>query len=66
VLQFWVDQQTAQLKGFEVVEVEGTASGSTSPNGRATGFADTIFKVEIPPGVKVHRQMLDLQEPFQR
>jgi len=67
VLQFWVDPQTALLKSFEVVEVGGdrirfdfTQWENNPP------LPDTAFKVEIPPGVKVHRQMLDLQEPFQR
>jgi outer membrane lipoprotein-sorting protein len=67
VLQFWVDQQTAQLKGFEVVEVEGDRIRFDFSQWESNPvLPDTAFKVEIPPGVKVHRQMLDLQEPFQR
>lgn len=67
VLQFWVDPQTALLKSFEVVELEGDrirfdfTQWESNPT-----LPETAFKVEIPPGVKVHRQMLDLQEPFQR
>jgi outer membrane lipoprotein-sorting protein len=67
VLQFWVDPQTALLKSFEVVETEGDrirfdfSEWESNP-----ALPESAFKVEIPPGVKVHRQMLDLQEPFQR
>ena len=67
VRQFWVDEQTARLKSFEVVELEGDrirfdfTQWENNPV-----LPDAAFKVEIPPGVKVHRKMLDLQEPFQR
>ena len=66
-LNFWVDQQTAFLSGFEVVEAEGDrirfdfSQWETNP-----ALTEASFKVDIPAGVKVHRQMLDMQEPFQR
>ncbi len=67
VLNFWVDTQTAYLKSFEVVEAEGDRIRfdftQWEPNPALT---DEAFKVDIPPGVKVHRQMLDLNETFQR
>jgi outer membrane lipoprotein-sorting protein len=67
VLQFWVDPQTALLKSFEVVEVEGDRIRFDFSQWESNPvLPDSAFKVEIPSGVKVHRQMLDLQEPFQR
>lgn len=67
VLQFWVDPQTALLKSFEVVEVEGDRIRFDFTQWESNPvLSDTAFKVDLPPGVKVHRQMLDLQEPFQR
>jgi outer membrane lipoprotein-sorting protein len=67
VLQFWVDPQTALLKSFEVVEVEGDRIRFDFSQWESNPvLPESAFKVEIPPGVKVHRQMLDLQEPFQR
>lgn len=67
VLHFWVNPQTAYLKGFEVVESEGDRIRFDFSQWEANPpLSDSAFKVDIPPGVKVHRQMLDLQEPFQR
>jgi len=66
-LHFWVEEQTGTMRGFEVAEAEGDSirfDFTQWENNPALG-ADA-FTVNIPPGVKVHRQMLDLQEPFQR
>jgi outer membrane lipoprotein-sorting protein len=66
-LHFWVDSQTADLKGFEIVEAEGDRIRfDFSQWEKNPTLGEDAFKVSIPPGVKVHRQMLDLQEPFQR
>jgi outer membrane lipoprotein-sorting protein len=65
VLNFWVDEKTALLKSFEVVEAEGDrirfdfSQWEINPR-----LGEEAFKVDIPPGVKVHRQMGDLWEPF--
>lgn len=67
VLNFWVDTQSGYLKSFEVVEAEGDSirfdfsQWETNPP-----LTEADFKVDIPPGVKVHRQVMDLAEPFQR
>ncbi len=66
-LHFWVNRQTGYLNGFEVQEAEGDRIrfdfSQWEPNPALT---EASFKIDIPPGVPVHRQMLDLQEPFQR
>jgi outer membrane lipoprotein-sorting protein len=65
VLNFWVDEKTALLKSFEVVEAEGDrirfdfSQWEINPH-----LGEEAFKVEIPPGVKVHRQVGDVWEPF--
>ncbi len=66
-LHFWVEEQTATMKGFEVAEAEGDSIrfDFTQWENNPTLGANA-FVLDIPPGVKVHRQMLDLQEPFQR
>jgi outer membrane lipoprotein-sorting protein len=67
VLHFWVDGQTGYLNGFEVVEAEGDRIRFDFSQWEANpALTDASFKVDIPAGVPVHRQMLDLQEPFQR
>jgi outer membrane lipoprotein-sorting protein len=64
-LNFWVDSDTATLKSFEVVETEGDSirfdftQWETNP-----ALAEDAFNVEVPPGVKVHRQLSDFEEPF--
>jgi len=66
-LHFWVDQRTGYLNGFEVVEAEGDrirfdfSQWESNPT-----LTEESFQVDIPPGTKIQRQMLDLQEPFQR
>lgn len=65
VLNFWVEEKTALLKSFEVVEAEGDrirfdfSQWEINPR-----LGEDAFKVEIPAGVKVHRQVGDLWEPF--
>ena len=65
VLNFWVDEKTALLKAFEVVEAEGDrirfdfSQWEINPQ-----LTEDAFKVDIPAGVKVHRQVGDLWEPF--
>jgi outer membrane lipoprotein-sorting protein len=64
-LNFWVDSQAGTLKAFEVVESEGDRIRFDFTQWEANpALTDEDFKVAIPPGVKVHRQMLDVQEPF--
>lgn len=64
-LNFWVDVQSGTLKAFEVVETEGDrirfdfTQWEINPK-----LNEDAFKVDIPPGVKVHRQFTDLAEPF--
>ena len=64
-LHFWVDSDTATVKSFEVVETEGDSIRfdftQWEPN---PVLPDDAFTVEIPPGVKVHRQLTDFEEPF--
>jgi outer membrane lipoprotein-sorting protein len=67
VLTFWVDVKTAYLKAFELVEAEGDRIRFDFSHWEENPvLEDDAFKVEIPPGVKVHRQLMDLAEPFQR
>ncbi len=67
VLNFWVDSQTAYLKAFEVVEAEGDRIRFDFSEWEANPVLTAdAFKVDLPPGVKVHRQMVDLNETFQR
>lgn len=64
-LDFWVDAQAGTLRAFEVVESEGDRIRFDFTQWEANPpLTDDDFKVNIPPGVKVHRQMLDVQEPF--
>jgi outer membrane lipoprotein-sorting protein len=67
MLTFWVDAQTGYLKAFELVESEGDRIRFDFSHWEENpALTDDAFKVEIPPGVKVHRQLMDLAEPFQR
>lgn len=64
-LHFWVDNDTAALKSFEVVETEGDSIRFDFSQWEANpALSDDAFKVDIPPGVKVHRQLTDFEEPF--
>ena len=65
VLHFDVDDRTGLLEGFDVVETEGDrirfdfSDWEMNPT-----LPPDAFKVNIPPGVKVQRQLMDLQDPF--
>lgn len=64
-LHFWVDTDTATLRSFEVVETEGDSIRFDFNQWEANpALPDDAFKVDIPPGVKVHRQLTDFEEPF--
>jgi outer membrane lipoprotein-sorting protein len=64
-LHFWVDGDSATLKSFEVVETEGDSIRFDFTQWEANPtLAEDAFKVDIPPGVKVHRQLTDFEEPF--
>ena len=64
-LHFWVDTKTALLKALEIIEPEGDrirfefSDWDTNPV-----LTDADFKVEIPKGAKVQRQLLDVDQPF--
>jgi outer membrane lipoprotein-sorting protein len=66
VLNFWVDVHTGYLKSFEVVELEGDRIRFDFSHWEANPpLTAASFKVDIPPGVKVRRQMVDLSETLQ-
>ena len=64
-LHFWVDTKTALLTALEIIEPEGDrirfefSNWDTNPV-----LTDADFKVEIPKGAKVQRQLLDVDQPF--
>ncbi len=64
-LHFDVDARTGTLRGFDVVESGGDrirfdfSDWDLNP-----ALPPDAFKVDIPPGVKVQRQLMDLQNPF--
>lgn len=64
-LNFWVNGETGYLTAFEVVELEGDRIRFDFTQWEANpALTEESFKVEIPPGVKVQRQLADFDEPF--
>lgn len=64
-LNFWVNAETGYLDSFEVVELEGDRIRFDFTQWEANpALTEDSFKVEIPPGVKVQRQLADFDEPF--
>jgi outer membrane lipoprotein-sorting protein len=64
-LHFWVDSKTALLRALEIIEPEGDrirfefSDWDTNPV-----LTEADFKVEIPKGSRVQRQLLDVDQPF--
>jgi|GEM_PF-989481 outer membrane lipoprotein-sorting protein len=65
VLHFDVDDRTGLLEGFDVVEAEGDRIRFDFSDWEVNpALPPDAFNVTIPPGVKVQRQLMDLQNPF--
>ena len=64
-LNFWVNAETGYLDAFEIVELEGDRIRFDFAQWEANpALTEEAFKVELPPGVKVQRQLADFDEPF--